>query len=1044
MTNNETFQAALNRLNPNQKKAVETTEGPVLVLAGPGTGKTQVLSARIGYILQQGLAQPQNILCLTFTESGVNAMRQRLMSFIGSDALKVNIATFHSFCNAILREHPERFDMEDMDLITDLEKDKYLRELLDEVPIGSPLKMELKSPYGQINMIKGFFQTMQKENWSPEYVVEKSDEFVREELSNEDKYIYKRSGKGYTAGEPKTTAIKLVTDKFDKIKQAALLYSSYREKLKDKKRYTYEDMILWVLEEFNKDVDFLLDYQERYQYILVDEYQDTNGSQNEIIFNLASYWGEDANLFVVGDDDQAIYGFQGANVGNILDFHTKYASTIQVIPLVQNYRSSQVIIDSATSLIGNNANRIINQIGNIDKNIIASNPNVKDISIEPKLRVYENPFQEAIGIVGIVRHLLDQGAHPSEIAILYRKNRQDIVIKKMLEQENIPFQTENQINILTEPLIINLIRILDYINHEANGVHSPTLLFEVLHNKAFNLLPNEISQVYLTGRQLADYSYNFRQFINRNYKEDQVDSKVSESVFKANQSLEDSIKDAMTEPVYPFLAMLLTKTGITSASLASDNKIFELQCIDSFLAYVQSESEKNADFNLNELLEQIKTMEDINSSINITYWQGGSDAVKLMSMHKSKGLEFDHVLMVGNDDIGWGGSGNSFNWSLPTNFYVGKELANELSKLADKALEDEEKRRIFYVAMTRAKKTIYITFSAKNYKQKEHKVAAYVAEVFEDVTSEKHVQVFSKEYLVEKHIERLSAEGRPRIVLTFDAYFGAFIEKFRLSSSAFVSYLECPLAFYFTQYLKLPSEQNGILLYGTTMHTTLQTFFHKLIAKEVDPYNCKDALISLFDEKILKQRSKFVKNDYEYFRSRGHKVLPKYALQIPNWYLDAEPEKAISNVDIDGVPIKGFIDKLENHPGYKLVVDYKSGKFETKKLKGPKESLADAHSYWIQGAFYSLMLLHFPTETIKNVQIRFEFIEEDPENVIQPISYLPEELSEVQSAISVVYVAIKAKEFTEGCGAPDCHWCNFAKNNYRGEYLKMVYEEDER
>ena len=143
------------------------------------------------------------------------------------------------------------------------------------------------------------------------------------------------------------------------------------------------------------------------------------------------------------------------------------------------------------------------------------------------------------------------------------------------------------------------------------------------------------------------------------------------------------------------------------------------------------------------------------------------------------------------------------------------------------------------------------------------------------------------------------------------------------------------------------------------------------------------------------------------------------------------------------MPIKGFIDKLENHPGYKLVVDYKSGKFETKKLKGPKESLADAHSYWIQGAFYSLMLLHFPTETIKNVQIRFEFIEEEPENVIQPISYLHEELAEVQSAISVVYNAIKSKEFTEGCGAPDCHWCNFAKNNYRGEYLKMIYENNE-
>lgn len=1023
--------------------AVHTTEGPVLVLAGPGTGKTQVLSARIGYILQQGLAQPQNILCLTFTDSGVNAMRNRLLTFIGSDALKVNIATFHSFCNSVLKDHPDRFDMEDMQLITDLEKDKYLRELLDEIPLGSPLKQELKSPYGQLNMIRSFFQTMQKENWTPEFITEKSEEFVLEELSNEDKYIYKRSGKGYTAGEPKLNAIKLVTDKFDKIKQAASLYGTYREMLREKKRYTYEDMILWVLEAFNEDIDFLLDYQERFQYILVDEYQDTNGSQNDIIFNLASYWGPEANLFVVGDDDQAIYGFQGANVGNIIDFYEKYKETITVIPLVQNYRSSQAIIDSSVQLINRNENRVIHQIGNIDKNIRASNPSVKDLAITPKLRVYDNPFQEAIGASDIVRHLLDQGAFPSEIAILYRKNKQDILIKKVLEQEGIAFQTENQINILHEPLIINLISILNYINYEANGVHNPTLLFEVLHNAAFGLEPHLISHAFLTARQMSEYSFNFRQFISRKYKADDENSRISPQLNNANQILEESIQDALTQPVYPFLALLLEKSGIIATSIASENKIFELQMLDSFLNYVALESEKDRDFNLNALIEQINTMYDINAPMNITYWQGGSDAVKLMSLHKSKGLEFDHVIMIGNDEIGWGNSGGAFSWSLPPNFYVEKELAQTLNKMEDKALEDEERRRVFYVGMTRAKKTIYMTYSSKNTRLKEHKVASYVAEVFDNITNDEYKISFDREYLERKHIEKLYAEGKPQIRLTFDAYFGAFIEKFRLSASAFSDYISCPLAFYFNQYLKLPSEQNGILIYGTTMHTTLQYFFNKLIANEVDPYNCSDDLIRIFDEKLEKQRSKFIKKEFEYFSSRGHKVLPKYALQIPNWHRDAEPEKAIANVEIDGVPIKGFIDKLENHAAYKLVVDYKSGKFKGSKLNGPKEGdLETAHPYWIQGAFYSLMLLNHPTENIRNVQIRFEFIEEDPENVLQPIFYNEDELAEVQSSIVTVYDSIKNKEFTQGCGRPECRWCNFAKNNYRGENLEMVYEEE--
>lgn len=1041
MNYNQAFEAALSRLNEGQRLAVETTEGPVLVLAGPGTGKTQVLSARIGYILREGLAQSGNILCLTFTESGVTAMRNRLVSFIGSEGLKVNINTFHGFCNSILKENPERFDTENMELITSIEEKQFISQLLGDVEIGTPLRPELKLSDTYFKQVRSIFNEMQKEHWAPEFVIGKCDEYVAHELATNEKYIYKQNRGNNKKGDLKPSEVKKLKDPVEKIKQTASLFPTYLQILKDNRRYTYYHMISWVLEAFEQDQDFLLDYQERYQYILVDEYQDTNGSQNELLFKLTTLWAEQANIFVVGDDDQAIYGFQGANVGNILDFYERYRQTIRVIPLTNNYRSSQAIIDNATDLINRNTNRIVNQVANVQKSILAANDKVRLLNIEPELKVYQNPFEEAIGVAGMIRGLLDKGAEPSEIAVLYRKNKQDVLIKKVLEQEKISFQTSNQINILEQPVIRNLIKILAYVYQEAQGIHNAGTLFEVLHNPCFGLAPHSITRTFYAAGEKYRYELNLRMYILDNFTKDDPECSVSEELYTAMTHLEKCIRLAHTEPVYPVLGQIIHQCGIVSSSSLSENKILELQCLDSLLNYVSAESTKNKNFTVETLLEHLEVLDSLNEGINLTFWQGDSQAVRLMTLHRSKGLEFDHVIMIGNDEKAWEGSAAG-QWKIPENLYLSEKSSEIMGRTETIDFGSEEGRRLFYVGMTRAKKSIHFTYSLKNDKLKDQKIVPFIAEVFNDVSSDDLIVHFDAQYLQDKHIARLIADTLPVVDLHYDDFFDAFIEDFRLSATAFSDFIRCPLEFYYNHVLKIPKENKGSMLYGTALHSTLQAFFHRLKAGGLSRDDYAGVLVSLFKERMERQYARFIRKEYDYFQDRGQRILPRYAEVIPGWYLNAEVEKPLNDILIQGVPVKGFLDKLENHPAYKVVVDYKSGEFRSEKLTGLRSGdLAKASPYWIQGAFYTLMLKNHPTENIREVRIRFEFVEEDIENMLKEIVYLDEELSIISDAIAETYNSIRAGDFNTGCGRENCHWCNFVKNNFDSDHLEMALKQ---
>ena len=406
MTN---FQKEYQKLNPEQKLAVDTIEGPVMVIAGAGTGKTQTIALRIANILDKTDTKPSSILCLTYTDVAANNMRNRLLDMIGPDAYKIKICTFHSFCNDIISSNSQYFSFASSSLkaIDDLETIEIIKNIIDHLPNSSPL-ISWGDRYCYQKSILDGIHLIKRENISTETLLNliKDEEIFFKEASD---LISKLSN--VRATKNNYPQINQILDSLENLKDISLnlkshlqiirsgndnlsqvkneirkfyqdfeknipkqfelvkIFDLYQQELQKRSLYDYEDMILFVINAFNENSDLLLNYQEKYQYILVDEYQDTNSSQNKIIDLLGNYY-DNPNIFVVGDDDQSIFRFQGASIENIYTFYQKYNP--KKIVLKNNYRSHKLILDSSESVIGHNKNRIANLISDIDKTLIAN------------------------------------------------------------------------------------------------------------------------------------------------------------------------------------------------------------------------------------------------------------------------------------------------------------------------------------------------------------------------------------------------------------------------------------------------------------------------------------------------------------------------------------------------------------------------------------------------------------------------------------------------------------------------------------------------
>ena len=1035
---------AYNQLNENQKLAVDTIDGPVMVIAGPGTGKTQILACRIGKILQDTDAQPENILCLTYTDAGVVAMRKRLISFIGPDAYKVNIYTFHAFCNEVIQENLSLFEKTALDPISDLEKIEYFKLLIDSFPKNHPLKRYRGDVYYEINNLSRLFSNMKQEGWTPAFILQKIDEYISD-LPTRDDFIYKKKYKEYSAGDVKKDKLDDEKERMNKLRAAVNEFERFQQIMKEKKRYDFDDMINWVIKAFEENKNLLARYQEQFLYILVDEYQDTSGTQNKIVELLINYWDK-PNVFVVGDDDQSIYRFQGANVENMLEFAGNYKDDLVTVVLTNNYRSTQPILDISKTLINLNEERLVKKIDGLSKDLISSNDKIKHSTIKPLIKEYETQRQEMIDITLQVQKLLAQNVHPKEIAVIYKENRYGEELADYFRLRNIPFYSKRSLNILELPAAQKIILILKYLAAEHDVPYGgDEMLFEILHFNWFHIPAIEIAKLTVesSGTKYTDKESSLRKLLvdkSAAPAKDLFTSNIHEGLRKVSGLLEKFISDVPNLTLQQLFQGIVRESGILNHLLTAADKHFQLQVLTGLFDFIKEETRRNPSLSLKELIQVIELMEKEEITLPLVQVSGNEKGANLLTVHGAKGLEFEHVFFAGCNSNFWekkrkpGGG-----YKMPDNIF---SASSDGSKT-----DDEELRRLFYVALTRTRQYLHISYSKFKNDGKELEQSVFIEEIKAENDLPVEKIFVDQEVLSEFSILHFAEEAAPEIEKIEKEFVEKLLEKFVMNVTALNNYLKCPLDFYFKTLIRIPTGKSEATEFGSSVHHALEQLFRKMQDGKQDKFPSKEIFIKDFEWYMTRHRESFSKEQFDRRMEYGQQVLSNYYDKyISTFNKIVAIERSIKNVVVKNVPLKGKLDKLEFDGKSVNVVDYKTGDPDKgiQKTKGPSDKEPNGGDYWRQAVFYKILVDNYQQKDWKVVSTEFDFIEPDNKKNYQrkKIAITPADIETVTQQITTVWEKIQDHDFYVGCGKPDCHWCNFVKTNNLAVELHMADEPD--
>jgi len=1032
------------KLNEQQRKAVDTIEGPVMVIAGPGTGKTQILASRIGKILLETDVSPDNILCLTYTDAGALAMRKRLLQFIGPDAYKVGIYTFHAFCNDVIQDNLALFEKTALDSISELESIELFKELIDTFPKNHALKRYRGDVYYEIKNMRDLFSDMKKEGWTPAFLNQKIDEYLND-LPNRDEYIYKRKHKEFKAGDLKINLIEEEKEKKEKLRAAVNEFDRYQQLMRRRNRYDFDDMITWVIKAFEDNKNLLANYQERFQYILVDEYQDNSGTQNRIVELLISYWDR-PNVFVVGDDDQSIYRFQGANVENMNAFIKKY-SDLPVIVLEKNYRSTQPILDISKSLIERNEERLIktNPELKLTKELISSNIKINQLTNPPLIKQYETQRHEMIGIASQVQQLIQQKVEPKKIGIIYKENKYGDELTQYFKLLNIPVYSKRHQDLLEIPLAQKIILLLKYLAAEHDVPYGgDEMLFEILHFNWLRIPPMEIAKlsVEVAEKQFSENKTSMRRLLYEKASavpKDLFSQGLNEHLKKASAIVEKLIADVPNVTLQQLFETIIREAGVLAHIMESNDKHWQLQVLTALFDFVKEETHRNPTMGLQELVSIIELMEKEEIPLEIVQVSGNDKGVNLMTAHGSKGLEFEYVFVAGC---------NSLTWEKKKPPTGGFKLPDTLLSTPTKHKDVEELRRLFYVALTRAEKFLTISYSRFKIDGKELEPSMFIAEI-----QDRHPDIVTLPgEITEEESITFSAlqfgEMAPEIERLEEEFVSRLLEKFVMNVTALNNYLKCPLEFYFKTLVRIPSPKNEATEFGSSVHFALEKLFHKMQESGKNEFHSKEQFITDFEWYMHRHRESFTKAQFERRLEYGHEVLSNYYDKYINSFNKIVAiERNIRNVIVKEVPLKGKLDKLEFDGKSVNVVDYKTGDPEKAlaKLKGPNEKDPNGGDYWRQAVFYKILVDNYGQKDWKAVSTEFDFIEPDKKKNYrkEKLIITPPDIATVTEQIQATWKKIQAREFYTGCGKEDCHWCNFVKTNNLAVALHEVQEEEE-
>lgn len=970
------FEALYSQLNEAQKEAVDTIEGPVVVIAGPGTGKTQVLTLRIANIIRSSAAGigAQNILALTFTNAAVAALRERLVQVAGAQlAYQVGIFTFHSFAEEQMRRYPEYTrEFFGSKAATDLERLQIIETLVQEGDYK--ILKTFASDKHYTKAILAALDKIKQEGINPATLLERIGVQEKEAVADEDSY-YKRNGKNYKKGDLKPTAFAHI----EKNKELAQIYENYEKTLKAKKLYDFNDMLLNLIAALEKHDDFQAALMEQYQYILVDEHQDTNGAQNRILELLTETpHGEPPNLFTVGDDKQAIYRFQGASIENFLHFAKQFAET-KTIDLLHNYRSTQPILDVATRLVSRDP----------EKQPVSLIANTALTHEQITVQCFETFQEELAYIAADCQQKITAGVRPEEIAIFYRENKFLAGIQEALEKKGVPYVVSSKENILHDPVIRKLIWLLRAVANPMDNERlgeallmdiipveplDAILLFDELRygrkRKSLLLLLQHARTIQDVPLQDPDKLMQFAAFIQ--------EQKVKGENMPFVEFFDAFVRDS------GFLAYLLGKPGAEA----------HLRQLSALLDEIKSTVASTPTYRLSDFLRHVETLLEYNVAIDVPV-SSAINGVQLMTAHGSKGLEFEHIYITDAVQGRWNNKRRVNFFKLP---------------IVTEAVTEEDDRRLFYVALTRAKKNITITYAQKSSEGKPQEPSLFVTELDGDhvMTAMQPGTEKSKEALFEPRTKFL-----PR--LTDPEYIRERFLNTALSATALNNYATSPVIYFFRNLIRLPAAQTKTLLYGNVVHKALELFFQE--AKVSGALPRQERLIELYQQAL--EQEYLLHEYYKEFSVRGKKNLAAYYQERQSQFTThIETEKRLRGITFtlesgEEIMLTGILDKLEYlDDGTVRVVDYKTGKAWSEKSKADKEKLRR------QIIFYKL-LLDLYQENGKKLNMSeglLDFVEPNKKGLFEQerVVVSDEDCETLKNEINAFAAAVLSGEFLQG------------------------------
>ncbi|MBU0975553.1 MAG: ATP-dependent DNA helicase [Patescibacteria group bacterium] len=998
------FSTLYKKLNKEQKQAVDTLDGPVMIIAGPGTGKTMTLTMRIANILQKTDTDPRSVLALTFTESGVKAMRERLVEIIGPTAYYVNINTFHSFCTEVIKEYGEFFQIsEDTTPLSELERIQVFKELIDSTDLDA-LK-PANTPYYYLQDIIQNIQNLKREGINPSGYSSLLDNESKQ-LKTEKKQINPRTGKPYAKYE------KMKRD-YQKQQELLLIYRSYQRKLKEIQRYDFEDMINFVVATLKKDKNLKLTLQERYLFILVDEYQDTNSAQNQIVKLLTDHW-ENPNIFVVGDDEQSIYRFQGASLENVLYFKNLFDKT-EIITLTSNYRSSQHILDASRSLIKKN----LLKLKDVNKNL-RSEINHKNIAL--KTAKFSNASLENDFLAQRIQELIKNKVDPDQIAVLVRNNRDVDDIKDALSRVGIRFEIATGRNILEDGDINRLLILLKVINELKTKPSNDIDIFTLLN---FDFLEFDKLDILKLARFSSEKKLNLLDTIIDEDVFNETDLAEADKFIRFVQKLNEWQSLNANATFIKFFETVIQESNFLNWILSDKLNTTRIRTLNTFFNEIKSLNRADHTLNLEKFLENIGLMRENGIKIEEQPLAGDAEAVKLLTAHKSKGLEFEYVFIAKCIDKKWGNNPNREAIKLPEGIVKNTQV--------DKKEKNEDERRLFYVALTRAKKEIFLTY-AENYPgggyTRQTVPSMFISEIERKLIEKVNIEQFEKA-VSQNDIAQLQLPVTKKIediYLEEENFLKSVISNMKLSVTALNTYLKCHYKFKINNVLRTPRAKAVHLAFGTAIHKALEIFFKTF--KKTHKIPKPDSLLLEYENALRNEI--LTDQEFQPTLNRGKEVLERYFENNKETFrepLFIEYSFGFKKVYLGDIPLSGKIDRMDwvdrDRKTIK-VTDYKTG---TPKSRGEIEGKTKYSDRDLirQLNFYKLLSQldrNFNYDVVKG---EFDFLESKPGKKAkkEEFEYESEDIEDLKTLICKTMDQIRDLKFDRTKEYRHCENCDY-------------------